>query len=199
MSESETILLASSSVTRAAMLKNAGIKFLAESPLVNETALKQSLHNTPDALLARLLAETKSRSLARKYPDALIIGSDQTLISGDKLIDKAGNLSAAREILRALRGQYHTLQSAVCVSRNDEVLWAHEATATLKMHSFSDQFLETYVELEGNQLLTTVGAYRIEGRGIQLFDSIVGDHYVILGMPLLPLLMYLRNTGAIAK
>jgi septum formation protein len=166
---------------------------------VDETAFKQGSRNIPDVLLAGMLAETKSRSLARKYPDALIIGSDQTLISGNKLIHKAGSLSAAHEILRALRGQYHTLRSAVCVSRNDEVLWTHEATAKLKMHSFSDQFLETYVELEGNRLLTTVGGYQIEGRGIQLFDSIVGDHYVILGMPLLPLLKYLRNTGAIAK
>jgi septum formation protein len=194
-----TILLASSSSARAGMLHNAGVKFTVKPPLVDETILKERLRNDPCETVAATIAERKSLSLAPEYPDALIIGSDQTLILGHKLFNKASDLSTLRDTLRTLRGQEHTLRSAVCVTRNASVLWSHQNVAYLRMRNFSDQFLEAYLQLEGDTLLNAVGAYRVEGPGIQLFDSIVGDHYTILGMPLLPLITFLRSYGAIAK
>ncbi len=197
MNQTERILLASSSATRAAMLESAGIIFDTAAPLIGEKTLKWQLRDVSRYEIAARLAESKSLSLAQKYPDRLIIGSDQTLILADGLIDKCSEMTDVRQTLRALRGRSHILRSAVSVSKNAKLLWTHYGDAVLTMREFSEEFLDAYIKLEGDALLTTVGAYRIEGRGIQLFESVSGDHHVILGMPLLPLLGFLRSQGAI--
>jgi septum formation protein len=191
------IILASSSTIRRLLLLNAGISFTVQHPLIDETELKQ---NRPDARperMATLLATEKSLSISQSHRNELVIGADQVLVFGGKIYDKPGNPDEARNHLKALRGNTHVLISAVCCSRDGKPLWDYREQATLTMRSFSDTCLDSYLASIGNDAMTSVGAYKIEGRGLQLFSAITGGHFTILGLPMLPLLEFLRDAGEI--
>jgi septum formation protein len=195
------LLLASASAGRRALLKAAGLQFDVCPARIDEAALKAAARaerlSASDTAL--LLAQAKGARIAARDPDALVIGCDQLLVCGDDWFDKPANLAAARAQLRALRGRTHTLVTAVLCQRGDRRLWHCVATPRLTMRDFSDATLEAYLALEGAHVTVTVGAYRIEGPGIQLFDTIDGDNAAIVGLPLLPLLGFLRQHGVLAS
>lgn len=149
--------------------------------------------------VAQALAQAKASAVGKTRPDALVIGADQMLVCGENWYDKPGDLGAARRQLKSLSGKTHHLLTAVVVVEGDRVLWQHRAQAALTMRSFSQDFLETYLRQAGPAILSSVGAYQLEGLGAQLFERIEGDHFTILGLPLLPLLGYLRSRGVMTS
>jgi septum formation protein len=191
------LILASASPGRRALLQAAGLRFDAQPAQVDEEALKQAARaeNTPPAETALLLAELKARRVASRAPDAVVIGADQILVCEGRWFDKPTSLAAARDQLLALRGRTHALVTAVLCQRGGRRLWDYVAEARLTMRPFSEEFLESYLALEGGAVTGSVGAYRLEGPGIQLFDRVEGDHFSVLGLPLLPLLGFLRQHG----
>ncbi len=144
------------------------------------------------------LALAKASTVADTQPDALVIGADQMLACEGRWLDKPGNLDEARASLALLRGQAHELHSAICLVRDNHLVWQHVATARLIMRPFSDHFLDWYLAEMGDQAFESVGVYRLEGIGLQLFSEVKGDYFTILGLPLLPLLSALRQHGALA-
>ena len=194
------LILASQSVTRRALLDAAGLEFEALPAAVDEAAIKESAQaeGMPPADAATLLADAKAARVARKHPEAVIIGADQLLVSGGEWFSKPEDLGAARRQLLRLRGHAHELVTAVVVWRDGQRAWHHVATPRLVMRDFSDAFLDAYLAREGGFVTQSVGAYRLEGMGIQLMRDVRGEHSAILGLPLLPLLGYLRDTGDVA-
>lgn len=188
------LILASTSVTRKSLLSGAGLAFAAVAPAVDERALEACAQN--DALspptLALLLAKAKAGDVALRHPEALVIGADQVLALGEQHFHKPLTLSLARDQLDALRGRTHALHSAVAVMRNDKLLWSGVDTAALTMRAFSDAERDAVLKAEGEAVLHSVGAYRLEGPSIRLFERVEGDYFTILGLPLLPLLAALR-------
>jgi septum formation protein len=193
------LVLASSSATRAALLRSAGLAFEALPAAVDEAALKQSAQaeelSAADAAI--LLAEAKAMRIARRDPEALVIGADQLLVCDGQWFDKPENPAAARAQLLTLRGKPHTLFTALVLWRGGQRVWQHVATPKLVMREFSEAFLDRYLAAEGEAVCASVGAYRLEGLGVQLFRDVQGEHSAILGLPLLPLLGFLRQHGAI--
>jgi septum formation protein len=181
------------------MLLNAGLTFDAVSPRVDEESVRDSLlaEGATGRDVADTLAEIKARRVALARTHSVVIGSDQVLLHRDDILSKPSDIDAAKAQLRRLRGSPHKLLSAVVVYERGEPVWRHAEEATLTMRVFSDDFLEAYVGRMGPSILDSVGAYRIEDQGIRLFDRIDGDHFVVLGMPLLPLLSYLAQRGFI--
>jgi len=177
------------------MLSAAGVSFSSEAPGVDEDAVKDSLkgENTTPAAIAETLAELKARKVSLRHPDAFVIGADQVLDCDGTLYDKPPNLAAARRQLQNLRGKTHRLTAAVVVARGDARLWHHTQVATLQMRPFTDAFLDGYLARVGEAACCSVGAYQLEGLGAQLFSRIEGDYFTILGLPLLPLLDFLRG------
>lgn len=199
MNSPPSIILASTSQVRQQLLRSAGIHFTAISPGVDESLIKKTTGASSPEMLAATLAAAKSTALASKHQNALIIGADQLLVLDGKIFDKPASVEEARLHLQALRHGTHQLISAVCCSKNGAVLWQHQSIASLTMRSFTDEFLDYYIAHCGAGLTTSVGAYKLEGMGIQLFDTIVGDYFTILGLPLLPLLAFLRSQDLIAS
>jgi len=197
---SDPIVLASKSAARRAVLEGAGVPFEVAVAGVDEDAVKASLlaEGASPREVADALAELKAIRVSRAK-DGFVIGSDQTLEFEGKLYDKAGDLAAARERLQALRGKPHKLHSAVVVAKDGAPIWREVVTATLTMRDFSDEFLEAYLAAEGEEALGSVGCYRLEGPGAQLFSAIEGDYFAILGLPLMGLLDLLRRHGALAS
>lgn len=193
------IVLASGSATRARLLRNAGIAFEMKPPHVDETAAKESLlaEKATPARVADVLAEMKAVKVSQNEPDALVIGSDQVLDFAGELISKCDSMAKARALLIRLRGKKHELISAIVLARNGRAIWRHTEKASLWMNDFSDKFLGDYLAAEGEDLLSGVGCYRIEGKGVQLFSRIEGDNFCIQGLPMLPLLAALRQHGAL--
>jgi septum formation protein len=193
------LVLASASSARIALLKNAGIEFTARAAEIDERAIEAPLAESRIAAsgIALALAEAKALSVAVQEPDALVIGADQILAAGGGRWNKPASLSEARAQLLALSGRIHTLHSAVAVVHNKAVLWRHEDAAHMHMRVLSPELIESYLARVGDLALKSVGAYQLEGPGIQLFDRIDGDYFTILGLPLLPLLKFLRSEGAI--
>ncbi len=193
------LILASASATRAALLSAAGLTFEARPAAIDEDEVKRGARDegisTDDT--AVLLAEMKAARIARSVPDAIVIGADQLLVCEDRWFDKPTTMADARAQLQALRGRAHTLVTAVLCQRGGQRLWTHIARPKLTMRSFSDSFLDDYLAREGEAVLSSVGGYRLEGLGVQLFDAVVGDQSSVLGLPLLPLLGFLRQTGAV--
>lgn len=173
--------------------------FEAQAAAVDEAEVKASARVDGAAAdeATLLLAELKAQRIAHRDPDALVIGCDQMLVCGDRWFDKPADLDEARAHLEALRGRSHVLVTAVVCQIGQQRVWHHVARPMLTMRVFSDRFLADYLALEGAALTQTVGAYRLEGMGIHLFDRIEGEHGAILGLPMLPLLGYLRQHGVI--
>ncbi len=190
----QPLILASGSATRQAMLRQAGLAFTAISPGVDEAAFKTSFTGPP-AALALALAQAKAAAVAALHPNALVIGADQILLCEDRIFSKPETLDEAAAHLRALRGRTHSLLTASCIFQNNSCLWADSAEARLTMRDFTDEFLSNYLAAEGSAAFETVGAYKLEARGAQLFSAISGDIFVILGLNLLGLLKHLRARG----
>jgi nucleoside triphosphate pyrophosphatase len=197
----ERLILASSSPTRRRLLAEAGLEFIVEPARIDETTLKarftSDVRSASDCALA--LADAKARQVAAGHRGGLVIGADQILVCGDTRFDKPASLAEARNQLRALRGRIHQLVTAACVVQDQGCIWQAGTSAKLTMREFSDAFLDTYLASEGTGILGSVGAYRLEGRGIQLFAQVEGDYFAILGLPLLELLSFLRERGALAS
>ena len=193
------LILASQSQARRAILAGAGLAFQALTPPVDEETVKESLRAAGAGAreLAETLAELKAQRVSMKHPGALVIGCDQTLDCNGVLFDKPIDLDHARAHLQALSGHEHHLHAAICVAFNGSRIWHHNAVAKLTMRKLSADFLDWYCAAEGEALLTSVGAYRLEGLGAQLFSKVEGDYFTILGLPLLPLLDFLRLRGTI--
>lgn len=193
------VILASGSKARAQVLAGAGVTFDVAVAGVDEGAVKAGLlaqGNGPREV-ADALAELKAVRVSRKYPGALVIGADQTLDLEGQLFDKAETLAEARNRLLHLRGKTHKLHSAVVVARDGEAIWREVPAARLTMRPFTDAFLDAFLERGGEGLLGSVGCYRLEDDGVQLFSRIDGDYFTILGLPLMGLLDLLRRYGAL--
>lgn len=192
------IILASASSSRLALMQAAGLSVTVRSPSVDEGVLKRQAQaeglQAADAAL--MLAERKARSVSDQPGiglEALIIGADQLLVCDGLWYDKPTDLPAARMQLQALSGRTHVLHTAVVCYRNGEMVWRHAAAPTLSMRRLTDEFLDAYLSVEADHVLYCVGAYRLEGPGIHLFDVVDGEHAAILGLPLLALLEFLRQ------
>ena len=193
------IILASASTARRAVLEGAGLRFETRVAGVDEDAIKQAAQaegiSADEAAL--ILADAKAERVARAAPDALVIGADQLLVCEGAWFDKPTDMAAARTHLQRLRARQHELVTALVCHRGGQRIWQHVAKPRLTMRDFSDAFLDAYLAAEGEALLSSVGAYRLEGHGAQLFDRIEGDQPAILGIPLLPLLGFLRQHGVL--
>jgi septum formation protein len=197
----ERVILASASASRAQLLLAAGVTAEVEPSLVDEEPIKRQVRVSGGSAVdcALLLAQEKARAVSARHLDALVIGADQILVLGDRWFDKPASVAAAREQLGSLCGRSHVLATAACVVHDGNVLWHGTSEPVLTMREFSDAFLEAYLTAEGTATLGSVGSYCIEGRGVQLFSGIDGDYFAILGLPLLPLLGFLRERGVIAS
>lgn len=193
------IVLASASAVRAAILRQAGVRFAVDAAVVDEDEIKRSLRSegVDTVRAADTLAELKASRVSGRHADALVIGADQILDCDGAWFRKPADLAEARRDLMALRGRSHWQVTSVCVVRNGNLLWHHSNRARLVMRDFSDDFLDQYLAAAGGGILGCVGAYQLEGAGVQLFSEIDGDHFAILGLPLLPLLDFLRGYGAV--
>ncbi len=196
----EDIILASGSASRAKMLRDAGVDILVERPRVDEEAVKASLRmeGAPPRAQVDALAEVKALSVSRMRR-GLVIGADQMLALGDRVFDKPANRAEAAAQLRALSGQTHQLLNAAVVARDGVAIWRQITVPTLKMRVLSDAFVDSYLDAVGEDAFTSVGAYKLEGLGGQLFEDVSGDFFSVLGLPLLPLLAFLRAQGALAR
>jgi len=189
------LILASVSPTRHALMQAAGLRFEVIAAAVDEAALKEAAQaeGARPADAAVLLADAKARAVARGRPDALVIGSDQLMVCDGRWFDKPADLDQAGAHLRALSGRTHQLVNGTVGWRGGQRIWQNVAVATLTVRVLSDAFIAAYLAAEGEALLATVGAYRMEGRGVQLFSAVDGEHSTILGLPMLPLLGFLRQ------
>jgi septum formation protein len=196
---SPPLILASGSAARRAVLAGAGLRFAVRRSDVDESALKLAARSEGvDATETAIrLANAKAAMVAHAETQALVIGADQILECEGTWYDKPPDLAAARRQLLALRGRSHTLATAVVCRRGESLSWQHTALPRLTMRLFSERFLDAYLAAEGEHVLGSVGAYRLEGPGVQLFSAVAGDHAAILGLPLLPLLAFLRDTGVV--
>jgi septum formation protein len=192
------LVLASRSESRRAVLSAAAIPVEVVPADIDERAIAAQAGMKSPGEIAVLLARAKACAVAGKLPGRLVLGADQTLALGTRLFTKPANLAAARDQLKSLRGQTHELHSALALARDGAVLFEHCEIARLAMRHFSDRFLESYIDTAGLAVTASVGGYQMESVGIQLFERSDGDHFTILGLPLLRLLQYLRRENCLA-
>ena len=199
--EAPEVVLASASRSRLGLLRQAGLQLRAEPARVDEAEVKTSLRaeQADAAAAAETLAELKATKVSRRVPGALVIGGDQILECAGHWFDKPPDRARAVEHLRGLGGKTHALVTAVCVVYDGVRIWHHREAAQLTMRPLDAAFIESYLEAAGPEILETVGAYRLEGLGAQLFTKVSGDYFTILGLPLLPLLGFLREHGVPAS
>ena len=197
--ETPALILASASASRRALLAAAGLSFTVRTASVDEAEVKRAARAEGASVeeAAILLATLKAERIARREPDALVIGADQILVCEGDWFDKPDSLTQARNHLERLRGKGHALVTAVVCQRANQRVWHCVARPRLSMRQFSDAFLDAYLGIEGDTVTSTVGAYRIEGHGMHLFDRIEGEHAAILGLPMLALLGFLRQHGVL--
>ena len=191
------LILASQSKVRRSLLEAAGIPVEARPAHLDERAIEQGVTGGPGDV-ALTLAREKARTVAAMSGNAIVVGCDQTLALGERRFSKPPDRAGARDQLKALSGKAHELHSAVTVCRNGAVTFGHVAIARLTMRTFSDAFLDAYLDATGDAVTSSVGAYQLERTGILLFEKIEGDHFTILGLPLLPLLAHLRAEKVLA-
>lgn len=205
MAESKVpeLVLASGSPTRRKLLEAAGLDFKVVRPSVDEDVIRETMtagnEQVDPADVAEVLARAKAEDVSGLHPGAIVIGADQVLACEGKIFTKPGSVDAVRETLLVLRGRTHQLHTAVTIAEGGETRWSFVDTADLRMREFSLAFLGQYLAVAGGQVMDSVGAYQLEGPGIQLFERIEGDYFTILGLPLLPLLKELRRRKAIQE
>jgi septum formation protein len=187
------LVLASQSPTRQALLANAGIDFEAVPAEIDERAVQQASGLSAPGDIAALLAREKALSVSSRQPGKYVIGADQTLAQGERLFSKPAGRSQAAEQLCALAGRIHQLHSAVAVARDGTILFEAVAIAAMTMRRLGEAEIDVYLDQAGEAVTSSVGAYQLEGLGVHLFERIEGDHFTILGLPLLPLLAFLRS------
>lgn len=193
------LVLASGSATRQAMLRQAGLDFEVETAAVDESEIKNALRADGAKVhdVAEALAEVKAMRVSRLRTNAFVVGADQMLECGDAWVDKPTDRASARAQLLALRGKAHRLVSSVVVVQNGSRAWHHTEAVSLTVRPFSEAFLDDYLDRVGDRVLSSVGGYQLEGPGAQLFSRIQGDYFTVLGLPLLPLLGFLRLRGVL--
>lgn len=187
------LILASQSRTRINLLAGAGVEFIAEPASVDERALETRMDDQSPPGIAKGLAIAKAEAVSRLFPQAWVIGADQVLALDGKVLHKASDLAAARERLDGLRNRTHHLHAGVALVRAGACVWSDVDRASLRMRAFSETERDAVLALEGEGVLGSVGAYRLEGPSIRLFSAVEGDYFTILGLPLLPLLAALRR------
>jgi len=192
------LILASQSRTRQALLANAGIGFEAVTAEIDERAVQQASGHSAPGEIASLLAREKALSVSARQPGKFVIGADQTLALGERLFSKPAGRAQAAEQLRALAGQRHELHSAVAVARDGKILFENADIARMTMRRLGEAEIEAYLNEAGAAVASSVGAYQLEGLGVHLFERVEGDHFTILGLPLLPLLVFLRSERLLA-
>jgi septum formation protein len=194
-----SLMLASKSAARRALLEAAGVPIEVEAADIDERGIEARAGLQEPDTVAALLAREKAKAVAGKHPDRMVLGADQTLALGTRRFSKAADRKGAREQIAALRGKTHTLHSAVAVVQAGAVVFEHVDVAHLTMRNFSDAFLDDYLDAVGANATASVGGYQLEGLGLQLFERVEGDHFTVLGLPLIPLLDWLRRAGHLAK
>ncbi len=201
VSAGSSLVLASASAARAALLREAGVRFSIDPAAVDEAAVRDALRadGADAAAAAEALAELKAKQVSARRNGLLVVGADQVLDCDGSWFDKPADLAAARRDLEALRAKAHLQMCAVCVVCDGSVLWSHGERARLEMRDFSDDFLDRYLAAAGDGLLGCAGAYQLEGLGAQLFSRVEGDYFSVLGLPLLPLLDFLRGHGVVPR
>jgi septum formation protein len=199
-SDLTTLVLASKSAARAALMRGAGLDFKTASAGVDEDVFKRGLlgRGASPREVAQVLAEEKAKACSLRHP-GLVVGADQTLDLEGRLMDKPASPEEARRHLLDMRGREHRLHSGLAVAKAGEIVFTTVETAVLKVRAFSDAWLDRYLDRNGAELMSSVGAYQLEGEGVQLFERIEGDYFVILGLPLLSLLSFLRDVGALTE
>ena len=197
----KSVVLASGSAVRARLLRNAGVAFDVVVANVDEDVTKRRCRDDGETVEATALALACEKALAvgRDHPDCLVIGADQIVEQDGHWFDKPEDRSSAADHLKRFRNRSHRLVTAVAIVDNGVIDWHHVEIASMRVRNLSDAFIDAYLEQEGDDVLTSVGAYKLEGRGVQLFDAIEGDFFTILGLPLLPLLGYLRQRAVVAS
>ena len=196
---SSPLVLASKSAARRSIVTAAGLPVEIKPAHIDERAVEASAGVNSAAAAAILLARAKAENVSAAMPGRLVLGADQTLALGKTRFTKPADRAAAREQLRALSGKTHELHAALALMRDGKILFEHAGIARLAMRELSDGFIDSYLDAAGPAALKNVGSYQIEGAGIHLFERIDGDYFTILGLPLLPLLDFLRRNGLIAR
>jgi septum formation protein len=191
------LVLASGSSVRRKLLEAAGIPVEVRPASLDERAVEASAPSDDPSAVAALLARAKASRVAADFHARLVVGADQTLAVGNRRFDKPADSAAARAQLKALAGRTHELHAAVAVVRGTDVLFEHVAVARLTMRPLGNTFLDRYLDAAGAAVTASVGGYQLEALGVHLFERIEGDHFTILGLPLLPLLAYLRTEGSL--
>ncbi len=193
------LILASGSQARQSMLRHAGLEFDVMKSNLDEDSIIKNLVSveTSPLYIAVELAQQKALDVSDKTPDRMVVGGDQVLVCDGRLYQKAATKHDAKEKLKTLSGKEHTLISTVCIAQDNKILWSDHGSAHLTMHDLEDVFLDHYINVAGDALTQCVGAYEFENAGSWLFEKVDGDYFTILGMPLLPLLKYLRTVHGI--
>ncbi len=191
----DPLILASQSRARQALLSNAGLEFEVATADIDERAIQQASGLSRPGDIAGLLAREKALWVSSRQPGQWVIGADQTLALGSRLFNKPAGRAGAAEQLRALSGRGHELHSAVAVARDGNILFSDVSIARMLMRQLDEIEIDEYLDTAGEAVTSSVGAYQLEGLGVHLFERIEGDHFTILGLPLLPLLTFLRSKG----
>lgn len=194
----QPLILASQSSARKTLLANAGIPFEAIPADIDERGLQERSKLTAPGDIAALLAEQKAAFVSLRHPGRYVVGADQTLALGERMFNKPAGRDGAADQLRALAGRTHVLHSAVAVACDGATLFSKVSVAHMTMRKLDDAAIAAYLDEAGDKMTTSVGAYQLEGLGVHLFELIEGDHFTILGLPLLPLLSFLRGEKMIA-